>query len=132
MIGNTDWSIAKQHNTKLFVPYQTSGDTRPFAIPYDFDYSGLVDAHYAVVSSAIPVEVITDRYYLGYCCGDVILEQVLKNFTEKREAILGIFEKDSYLNEKNRREVIDYLTSFFDQLIEPTELMALLQAQCKK
>ena len=47
MIGNTDWSVPVKHNIKLMVP---KNDTlaRPYPIPYDFDYAGLVNAPYAV------------------------------------------------------------------------------------
>ena len=43
MIGNTDFSSAYQHNEKLiFVDGRQA-----IPIPYDFDMSGMVNAHYA-------------------------------------------------------------------------------------
>ena len=47
MIGNTDYSIAQQHNQKLLYI-----DKKIVPIPYDFDMSGLVNASYSVVPNA--------------------------------------------------------------------------------
>ena len=41
MIGNTDWSMAYQHNTEMFFNGKINSS------PYDFDHSGLVNAYYA-------------------------------------------------------------------------------------
>ena len=40
MIGNTDWSMAYQHNTEMFF-----NGKKLIAVPYDFDHSGLVNAY---------------------------------------------------------------------------------------
>ena len=42
MIGNFDWHITRLHNVKMF-----SDEENHFMLPYDFDYSGFVNAHYA-------------------------------------------------------------------------------------
>ncbi len=47
MIGNVDWSISELHNVKLLKVNEFSEDL-PYAVPYDFDYAGFVDASYAV------------------------------------------------------------------------------------
>ena len=44
MIGNTDFSVAYQHNGKLLYIDKTI-----YPLPYDFDLCGLVDASYAIV-----------------------------------------------------------------------------------
>ena len=43
MIGNADWSDVAGHNVELF-----ERDGVAVVVPYDFDFSGLVDAPYAV------------------------------------------------------------------------------------
>ena len=42
MIGNTDWGIPVYHNINRFNPERQFA--RPYAIPFDFDGSGLVNA----------------------------------------------------------------------------------------
>ena len=44
MIGNLDFSLIAEHNFKLVQ----RPNLAVFPIPYDFDYSGLVDASYAL------------------------------------------------------------------------------------
>ena len=63
MIGNTDFSILVQHNIRLV---QTQ-EGRRYAVPYDFDYSGLVDAGYAVPGKNLPITSVRDRLYRGPC-----------------------------------------------------------------
>src|SRR6188472_4420980 len=63
MIGNTDFSIMEQHNVRLV---QTQAGQR-FAVPYDFDYSGLADASYATPSKALPITSVRDRLFRGPC-----------------------------------------------------------------
>ena len=52
-------------------------------MPYDFDQSGVVNAHYAVVSATLPLEEITDRYYLGDCSNDESISSRLSYFKNK-------------------------------------------------
>jgi hypothetical protein len=65
MIGNTDWSVPVKHNIRLMVPKE---DTLvdPFAVPYDFDYCGLINAEYAVPSEAFAIKSVTQRVYRGF------------------------------------------------------------------
>jgi hypothetical protein len=52
LIGNTDWSVKALHNIKLL-----SRDSlqKPVAVPYDFDFSGLVNATYASPAEHLPI-----------------------------------------------------------------------------
>ena len=46
MIGNTDWAVPVNHNIRLIYP-KADSTAAPYAIAYDFDFSGLVNADYA-------------------------------------------------------------------------------------
>src|SRR5205823_11076206 len=59
MIGNLDMSIVTQHNFK-FVQLP---DGSVYPIPYDFDYSGLVDAAYALPPPGLHITTVRDRVY---------------------------------------------------------------------
>ena len=54
MIGNTDMSLAKLHN--IILVRASNGTVYP--VPYDFDYSGLVNARYAVPAKALNLPTI--------------------------------------------------------------------------
>ena len=46
MIGNTDWKIGFLHNIAMVQLKEDT--TQLLVIPYDFDYSGLVDSYYGI------------------------------------------------------------------------------------
>ncbi|MGK7369330.1 MAG: hypothetical protein ACNS64_03875, partial [Candidatus Halalkalibacterium sp. M3_1C_030] len=64
MMGNTDWSIPGLHNIKLVMPV---GEQTPYAIPYDFDWSGIVDARYAEPNPVLNIRSIRQRLFRGFC-----------------------------------------------------------------
>jgi antitoxin component of RelBE/YafQ-DinJ toxin-antitoxin module len=47
LIGNTDWSIPAGHNINM-IKSSDPLQVKPLAIPYDFDYAGIVNTNYAV------------------------------------------------------------------------------------
>jgi len=116
MIANTDFSKGFQHNSKLI--YQKPN---VIPIPYDFDMSGLVDAHYAVVSQVngeqLPIESVTERYYRGHCRSHELTEFVRKEFLSKEEKFLATTDelKDE-LPAKEIEEIKEYLQDFFNIL----------------
>jgi hypothetical protein len=73
MIGNTDWSVVYGHN--VVVLERTSGP--PIAVPYDFDYSGLVDADYAVPSPKLRLRDVRQRLFRGFCRPDAVWDALL-------------------------------------------------------
>ena len=56
MIGNTDFSVAYQHNGKLLY-----ANKKIHPLPYDFDLCGLVDGSYAIVNSTLGISSVRDR-----------------------------------------------------------------------
>src|SRR5437773_2199014 len=63
LIGNTDFSIFALHNVRL-----VQDQARVlYPIPYDFDFSGVVNARYAVPGRQLHIESVRDRLYRGGC-----------------------------------------------------------------
>jgi len=109
MIGNTDWSIAEFHNAVLlrlggggFVP-----------VPYDFDFSGLVDASYAVVNPTLGIDSVTDRLYRGFCGATLPYAMVYENFESKKEVILEMIETMEPFSGGTRRHLRNYVNGFY-------------------
>ena len=63
MIGNTDWSVPNQHNCKVLSGMNIEHSDLGTIVPYDFDYSGLVDADYAVPYEGLALESVRERRY---------------------------------------------------------------------
>ena len=62
MIGNTDWSVPIGHNALIFSQAFSSRPDLGIIVPFDFDYSGFVNANYAVPFESLPINSVRDRY----------------------------------------------------------------------
>jgi len=113
MIGNTDWYMYNKHNMKIL---KREGDSYPIIIPYDFDYSGIINAGYAVPHEKLPIEYVTERFFLGMCRAKGVYTPSLQLFRDKKAAILAACENFDLLDEKARKNTIKYLDDFFDIL----------------
>jgi hypothetical protein len=112
MIGNSDFSITGRHNAKLlgFTDFGTRGYT---PVPYDFDYSGLVNASYAVPGENLGISSVRERYYLGPCREDQDYQLAIKHLAEHREEILAMIQEFPHLNSKVKNQMVGYLESYF-------------------
>ncbi len=112
MIGNTDWSVPNYHNIKLM---RTVADSIsfPYAIPYDFDFAGLVDAHYAIPNQDLPISSVRERLYRGFPRSMEEIQRTLSIFRDKKEAIKDLIMKFELLNLRSRKEMVEYLDDFY-------------------
>lgn len=112
MIGNTDWSIPKSHNIKLMV---SKNDTlaKPYAIPYDFDFCGLVDASYAVPAEGLGIESVRQRLYRGFSRSLNELQAAIDVFQEKKESIMYYIDHFELCSTKCRKAMEAYLGEFY-------------------
>jgi hypothetical protein len=113
MVGNTDWAVGNYHNIKLMVP-KTDTLGRPYPVPYDFDYTGLVNAPYAVPAEGLDIPNVTERYYMGYPRSIEELQSIVDVFKEKKETIFLTINNFPWLNDKVKKEMRRYLEGFYD------------------
>jgi hypothetical protein len=116
MIGNTDWSVFIQHNIRIFAETAPDGTASWVTVPFDFDYSGLVDANYAVPYENLPIKSVRDRYYLGLCRSREEYEKSLREFSEKKEEFYRIIRDFPYLKAKTKNMMLKYLDGFYYKL----------------
>jgi hypothetical protein len=112
MIGNTDWSVPKCHNVKLVVP-KTDTTTNPYVIPYDFDYSGLVNAAYAVPPEQFNIKYVTERVYRGFPRTMAELEDAIDVFKERKGRIMYYINNFELFNQQIKNEMTSYLEEFY-------------------
>ena len=115
MVGNTDWNLSEQHNIKLVMP---ASKNVPYAIPYDFDYSGLVNAPYARPYATLPIENVRDRFFQWRGKNQEGLQLTFELFLSKRNELLAACEEFKLLDEEVKTDVLNYLHSFFALLNE--------------
>ncbi|MDO6473742.1 hypothetical protein [Maribacter sp. 1_MG-2023] len=114
-IGNSDWSVTGLHNIKLFT-HKTGNNTKAIAVPYDFDYSGIVNAIYAIPSENLDINSVTERYFLGPCYSKETYEIMLKEFITKKSEIYNMIENFDLLKERSKKNMLSYLDSFYSQI----------------
>jgi hypothetical protein len=130
MIGNTDWSVAGLHNVKVISVTDANYPGLGGIVPYDFDYSGLVNAHYALPAEGLAIKSVTERIYLGACRSEEQFKERLKQFSEKKAEFYRIINEFQYLNEKDKKKMTAYLDEFYKAL-EKNQLMNTLLRECR-
>lgn len=129
MIGNVDYSIFGSQNIKfLGLPGYGSAGYSP--VPYDFDYTGLVDAYYAIPSEFTGINSVRDRHYLGPCREEGSYEAAIEHVQRLREEILQMVHDFEYLDQKDKDRVIDYLEEYFELSEHPRSLISSFQRTC--
>jgi hypothetical protein len=117
LIGNTDWSVWKRHNIALF---QQLEQPKPlFAVPYDYDFSGAVNAPYATPPEQLKIQSVRQRVYRGFCQPDNVLLPVLARFRAAKDSIYAAVRAVPDLPERDVRNVLDYFDEFFRVLDNP-------------
>lgn len=114
LIGNPDFSIFKRHNVKLFMDTDPFNNA-PIPVPYDFDYSGLVDAFYAVPSEELDIVDVRTRVFLGPCRCESEYKEIINYFIEKKSEIYTLISTFDYLPQKERDVMLQYLDDFYDK-----------------
>ena len=112
MIANTDVSILKLHNVKLMVTEQRT----IYPVPYDFDFSGLVNTPYANPDPRLGLTSVRDRIYRGPCVTEIEFNQALETFRAKKTEILALYESLPDLNPGYRKQALSYLDEFFSAI----------------
>lgn len=129
LIGNCDYSITGRHNMKILgMPgFGTDGYT---PVPYDFDFSGLVDAPYAAPPEDLGISSVRDRFYRGPCREEDVFRENIDNITEFREEILQMIQGFEYLDPKVKNQLIGYVEDFFAEAASGRMLKYGLRAMC--
>jgi hypothetical protein len=110
-IGNTDWAVSTLHNIKLFTPGESG---RPYAIPYDFDWSGVINTVYARPLPRFELESVSDRLFRGYCRTREELEVQFEFFRMKKDEIYQLYESFEPLRKRQRKDAMSFYDDFYE------------------
>jgi hypothetical protein len=121
MIGNLDWSMRAGppgdgccHNARLVGAKGATTGLVP--VPYDFDFSGMVDAPYAVPPADYRLANVRVRRYRGYCGHNVQAKATAADLLLRRGPLLAVLDATPQVDPKAREKAAAYLGSFFDQI----------------
>jgi hypothetical protein len=114
MIGNGDYSVTGRHNLKILA-LNSPAPVGYIPVPYDFDYTGLVNAHYAVPGESLGIASVKDRYFMGPCRSENRHLDAVSKLADFREEIFELINGFEYLDEEEKADVIGYIDGFFNE-----------------
>ncbi|MBI1809410.1 MAG: hypothetical protein HYR75_05875 [Gemmatimonadetes bacterium] len=126
-IGNTDWSIAALHNIVLVS--DTLAHIAP--VPYDFDWSGAVNARYAFPDARFKTHSVRKRIYRGDCRDEKALRPVVERFVAKRSAIDALFAGLPQLDASRAKEMRAYFDEFWSTVSRPASIARAVADGCQ-
>jgi hypothetical protein len=123
MIGNYDWSVPGQHNVLILKSMTLDPSGLGIAIPHDFDWTGLVNATYAVPAENVGTENVRERLFEGVCRTKQVYDKELDLFVTKKEAFYRVINEFPYVSPKVKKDITGYLDGFFNQLTGRRDLI---------
>jgi len=136
LIANNDYSVlaAREgdnccHNTEILAS-KDDADVR-FPVPYDFDFSGLVNAPYAAPPERLQIRSVRSRYFNGLCQRREVLDQAIAEIQSKRDEITALFENATELSANRRKRTLLFINQYFEILNNPEMLEEEIIGRCR-
>jgi hypothetical protein len=134
MLGNHDWSmragpVGKDccHNAEL-IGAGAPGQAIP--VPYDFDFSGMVDAPYATAPAELNIADVKDRFYRGYCAHNADVLAVARQMRTEQPRILGVLAQVPGLEPHTQQRAAAYLSRFFADIDNDADVGSKVVKRC--
>lgn len=120
LIGNKDWFISSRKNIILM---QSKDLSSLFAVPYDFDMSGFVNADYSK-PEGVPDYLLSDkRVYKGVCYSFDELKEVFEFYRELKSQFESVINGQELLSKTVKKHILQYLNDSY-KVLENNELVA--------
>jgi hypothetical protein len=113
-IANTDWSMPGMHNVDLYRRADTL-----WAVAYDFDWSGTIDASYARPDPRLRTRTVRQRVYRGVCQNPETIEPVLLRFLMLRDSIAAVYRAVPGLEPRIVDRALRYYDEFYREIEDP-------------
>lgn len=116
MIGNVDWRATPF--TKNAKAIKIHGEDKYQLIPYDFDFSGVVNVSYMRIAEHLNQKNSRQRIFQGH----IIRQKELKNNFERYEAkkieLLDYISNFDLLPKPSRKNIQKYIESFYEDIAD--------------
>lgn len=136
MVGNLDWAMQAGpvgdsccHNSPLIAPSGGNSATL-YPVPYDWDFSGLVDTPYAVPPDAVPVRNVRQRRYRGFCRHNVEARAAIATLRSMQTPLMANFASVPGLDPRTVGKASAYLGGFFADIATDASAEAKLLKTC--
>ena len=124
---NTDWGVSGLHNIKI-VAYRNVA----YPVPYDFLWSGVIDAPYAKPHDTLPIRDVRDPLYRGFCRPDYEFTGPLARFNEQKEAILRMVRTQEGLDPGVRDRLLSDYETFYATVNDRDGMQDEIMEKCRE
>lgn len=128
MIGHTDWSIKALHNITLIEPEPFAP---PIPVPFDFDFSGFVDAPYALPAEHLPIKTVKERHFNGYCRPEQEYIEVFSCFMNLHDTIKHTINSFNHLPQHQRIKLNGYIDEFYEVIASDSKRKSKIITKCR-
>lgn len=113
LLGNTDFSVAYQHNGKLLYV-----NKEIIPLPYDFDMTGWVNPSYATVNTTLGINSVQDRKYRGFKREQQYFDEVRQQFLDQKADLMKMISsfEGEFSKQSEYENMFEFLKSFYDVL----------------
>lgn len=126
LIGNNDWYLTSKHNMTVMREETTN---HLLAIPYDFDWSKLVDADYTKPSNVADHLIKDRRVYKGLCMNEDDMREQRKIFNQKKDEILSLVSEIPNLSTKEQRQTKSFIEQFYKTINKSSSIYTAFQKE---
>ena len=138
MIGNTEYSLVNPepdrsccHNSDIL---SSTGGPPFIALPFDFDFAGLVNAPYAEPNPRYPIPSVRNRYYKGLCIDNALVPATIGLFARRRDAVFRVIDEVAGTSSSAHRAMRwsrNYVEKFYDLIGDPNRVQGTLLDRCQ-
>lgn len=128
MIANRDFRVSEYQNLKII----TNGSEFPVVVPYDFDWSGMVDAPYTKRKGNTKPSYEERQIFRPLCRSEEEFQAMIAEFEAKKEAIEGLYKDSPYLTSAQKKESLKYYKKFYKQLGKGKTMEEVFLAACNQ
>lgn len=136
MIGNLDWAMQAGpagdnccHNS-LLIGDNGGASSSLVPVPYDWDFSGLVDAPYATAPDSINVTSVRQRRYRGFCRHNAEARAAIADARARQAPLMATFASVPGMDPKTVRKATAFLGGFFADIATDASAEAKLIKTC--
>ncbi|HEX6660588.1 MAG TPA: hypothetical protein VF067_01805 [Sphingomicrobium sp.] len=134
MLANHDWSMRAGpvgrdccHNAELIGPL-APGATVP--VPYDFDFSGFVNAPYATPPDELSLSSVRQRFYRGYCVHNPDVLKAAQQMRAERPQLIAAITSTPGMDPSTQNRAIGFLEPFFADIATDDAVNSKILKRC--
>lgn len=110
MIANRDFDVALRQNLEILKDNETG---TPYAVPYDFDWSGLVEASYTAGLLDDKSMYEQRQRFKAICRNEAEIQAAIQRLREVKPLIWKLYEGSTLLSKNEIDKTLNLLDSFY-------------------